>query len=435
MNYVQHIQLWFNALNLQRKLSLIVSIVFIVLVTTLLSWWVLTPSYGVLFNHLDEQDANQILSQLEESKIDYQLRNGGNDILIDKNLIAKTRLKIMGSGMRLNGSVGFELFDKSDFGMTDFSQKINYQRALQGELERTITNFDEVRQARVHLVIPESHLFDKEENQPKAAVTLSLKQTLTPKQVRSIQQLITASVAHMNINNVVVVDQNGNTLSTAEEDSAANQFTAKKTIEQYLNDKVLQMLHKIYSPNEVMVKIDAAINYDELQRELIKPQSHGQLTHEKEIKHSSTGKTEKDKSNQDLTSEKSYQFGSEKELFKRASGTIERLSISVVLPQNTDKQTIAQVQRLVKSTVGFNEQRGDIISVEALIANPPIFSIPAISLKEKNTHYSVDTNTSMYFLVLLLFISTTTALIIKRLRYKKRQRLLIELTQWLTHNE
>ena len=435
MNYLQQVHDWFNALSSQRKLGLTLSILLVALITTFLCWWVLTPTYGVLFNHLDEQDANQILSQLEQANINYQLSNSGNDILIDKNLIAKTRLKIMGSGMRLNGSVGFELFDKSDFGMTDFSQKINYQRALQGELERTISNFDEVRQARVHLVIPESHLFDKEENQPTAAVTLYLKQALTPKQVRSIQQLVTASVAHLRINNVVVVDQNGNTLSASEEDSSSNQFNAKKTIEQYLNDKVMQMLKKVFAKNQVMVKIDAAINYDELQRELIKPQNKGQITHEKEIKHTSTGKTNKDKSNQDLTLEKSYQFGSEKELFKRASGTIERLSISVVLPQNTDEQTIAQVQRLVKSTVGFNEQRGDIISVEALIADHPSSTIPAISLPHKNSNYPIDSNTVLYFLTLIIFISAASTLMIKRARLKKRQLLLIELTQWLTHHE
>jgi len=246
VNYIKQALEWFNTLSRQRKLNLSLSMLFITLITALLSWWALSPTYAVLFNHVDEQDANQILSQLEHANINYQLRNQGRDILIDKNLIAKTRLKIMGSGMQLTGSVGFELFDKSDFGMTDFSQKINYQRALQGELERTISSFDEVRQARVHLIIPESHLFDKEENQPKAAITLHLKQALTPEQVKSMQQLITASVAHLTSNNVVVVDQNGNTLSASEEDSSQTQFTTKKTIEHYLNDKVTQILYKIF---------------------------------------------------------------------------------------------------------------------------------------------------------------------------------------------
>ncbi|EHL30351.1 flagellar basal-body MS-ring/collar protein FliF [Legionella drancourtii] len=450
MNYLQTALHWFNHLELKRKLSLTLSFALIFMATIALSWWALSPSYATLFSHLDEQDANKVLSQLEQENISYQVRHGGQDILIDKDLVAKTRLKIMGSGLQLAGNVGFELFDKNDFGMTDFSQKINYQRALQGELERTISSFDEIRQARVHLVIPETHLFDHEENQPKAAITLHLKQALTNQQVRSIQQLVAASVAHLSLKNVVVVDQNGNTLSQTEEDLSSTHFASKKNIEHYLNDKVTQMLHKIFAKNQVMVKINAEINYDELQRELIKPQTKGQITHEKEIKHSTVDKKGKQKGNQDLTLEKTYEFGSEKELFKRASGTIERLSISVVIPQYTDAKTIAQVQRLIKNTVGFNEKRGDVISVEALIAQPvfstkrpsPILNATpqtamTISFWETMHTYWDKDKQWQAILALLFFIalSSSGALVLRSIRQKKRQQLLLELTQWLNHHE
>lgn len=444
MNYLQTAMHWFNRLETKRKLNLTASIALILIATALLSWWVLSPSYGLLFHHLDEQDANRVLSQLEQGNIPYQLRHGGRDILIDKNLVAKTRLKIMGSGLQLAGTVGFELFDKNDFGMTDFSQKINYQRALQGELERTISSLEEIRQARVHLVIPENHLFAKEENQPKAAVTVHLKHRLTQKQVHSIQQLVSASLAHLRLKNVVIVDQNGNTLSEVAEDNSSTHFASKKTIEHYLNDKVTQMLQKIFAKNQVMVKINAEINYDELQRELIKPQTKGQVTHEKEMKHSTGDKTGKSKGNNDLTLEKTYEYGREKELFKRASGTIERLSISVVLPQNTQANTIAQVQRLIKSTIGFNEQRGDMISVEALISEPPISVVPALpsvnpssqSLTEDKFLESVIKPwayekkwQAAIFLILLTLLSRSGVLLLKRNRQKKRQQLLIELPE------
>ncbi|MFI4918182.1 MAG: flagellar basal-body MS-ring/collar protein FliF [Legionellales bacterium] len=430
---------WFNALAMKRKVTLLLSLMLILVATIWVSWWALTPSYAVLFNHLDEQDANKILSRLEQEHINYQLQNGGSEILIDNSLIAKTRLKMMDGGMQLAASVGFELFDKSDFGMTDFSQKINYQRALQGELERTIASLDEISQARVHLMIPENHLFEKEDNHPKAAVTLHLKRTLTAKQVRSIQQLIMASTAHLTQNDVVVVDQNGNTLSAADDDGLTTHLSTKKSVEHYLNDKVMQMLHKIFAEDQVMVKIDASLNYDEIQRELTKPQAHGQITHEKESKHTSTNKSEKNKQNQDITLEKSYQFGSEKELFKRANGTIDQLSISVVLPQQTKEQTIDKVRRLVKNTVGFNEKRGDTISVEALI-NPV-----ALVLQSKVSHKMVPDNKAvadalskdaiLMLLVLFIIISTTSTVLIKRIRHKKRQLLLIELTTWLHHHE
>lgn len=449
MNYLQTASLWFSNLEAKRKFSLIACIAGIVIMTIMLSWWVLSPSYAILFNHLDEQDANKVLSQLDQENISYQLRNGGRDILIDKDMVAKTRLKIMGSGMQLAGNVGFELFDKNDFGMTDFSQKINYQRALQGELERTISSIDEIRQARVHLLIPESHLFDHDSNQPKASVTLHLKQALTPKQVHSIQQLVAASIAHLSLANVVVVDQNGNTLSATEEDPSSNHFTTQKTIEHYLNDKVMQLLQKIFAKDQVMVKINVAINYDELQRELVKPQTKGQITHEKQTKHSTVDKKGNQKGKQDLTLEKTYEFGREKELFKRANGTIERLSVSVVLPQKTDAKTIAQVQRLIKSTVGFDEKRGDVISVEALISAPKTakISMPLssaanqeITTKHSNAFILEQWSEEQKWQALIVFmfltvLGSSTLLILRRSRQKKRQQLLMELTQWLNHHE
>ncbi|MDR3443408.1 MAG: flagellar basal-body MS-ring/collar protein FliF [Legionella sp.] len=448
MNYLQTAMHWFNSQDVKRRFSLVASITLIVIATSTLSWWILSPSYAVLFNNLDEQDATKVVSQLEQDNIPYQLEHDGRDILIDNTLVAKTRLKIMGSGLQLAGNIGFELFDKNDFGMTDFSQKINYQRALQGELERTISSLDEIRQARVHLVIPEHHLFDQETNQPKAAVTLHLKRNLTAKQVQSIQQLIAASVAHLQLNKVVVVDQNGNTLSQGEEDNSASHFTTKKTIEHYLNDKVLQILHKIFANNQIAVKINAEINYDELQRELIKPQAKGQVTHEKEVTHSTLDKKGKNKGKSDLTREKTYELGSEKELFKRASGTIERLTVSVVLPQNTDAKTIAQIQRLIKSTVGFNERRGDVLSVEALIRNTTTLKHRALPVpqlitpKQEPSFNSLiqqwdERKTQQALLCFILFTAAcgSGVLLLKRSRQKKRQKLLLELTQWLSHHE
>ncbi|MFI4962448.1 MAG: flagellar basal-body MS-ring/collar protein FliF [Legionellales bacterium] len=435
MNYFQPILSWFLDLPQKRKLSLSLLLGLIILSTSLLGWWVLSPTYAVLFSHLDDQDASHILGQLEQANIPYQLNNNGQDILIAKNLIPKTRLKIMSEGVELKGSVGFELFDKSDFGMTDFSQKINYQRALQGELERTIASLDEVLKARVHLMLPESHLFEKEQSRPKAAVTLHLKRELNPKQVRSIQQLITASVAHLRLKDVVVLDHMGNTLSKTEEDSSSSHLSTKKSIEHYLNEKVAQMLHPIFPKEKIMVKIDVSLNYDELQRELIKPQSKGQITHEKEIKNTLPDKAEKKQLSQHLTIEKSYQFGSEKEQFKRARGTIDRLSISVVLPKNISEQTRAQVQRLVENGVGFNKQRGDVISVEALINTPVKSRIPTIPVLIASMPVTPLTTYIPLFLLIFLVTGTTASLVIRHLQKKRRQLLLVELNQWLVHHE
>ena len=426
MNYFEQILPLFQAQSRQRKLTLMGGVALIAAVTIALIIWVMSPSYGVLFSHLDSQDANQILTQLEQANIPYQVRNHGGDILIDKQLIDKTRIKLMSTDLQFTHNVGFELFDKTDFGMTDFSQKINYQRALQGELERTINSLDEVKQARVQLTIPESHLFQEESNLPRVAVTLHLTRPLTPQQVKSIQQLITASVANLPLNNVVIVDQNGNGLIANDDDSSTGHFSAKKNVEHYLNEKVMQMLHQIFADEAVMVKIDATLNYDELQRERVKPQHDGSITHEKETRHSTPNKTGKTPINQDFMREKTYQFGREKEQFTRANGTIERLTISVALPQTTSSKKIIQVERMVKSIVGFDIKRGDTISVEALIDAPKATVID--NLPTKPTLSTSQLFSCVAGLFVLGFIGW---LIRHRLKIKQRQRLLTELRQWL----
>ncbi len=435
MHYFDQILRLFQAQSKQRKLSLMAGMVIIATLTTYLIIWAMHPSLGLLFSHLDSRDANQILTQLEQANISYQVTNQGSDILIDKQLIDKTRIKLMGSDVQFSHSVGFELFDKTDFGMTDFSQKINFQRALQGELERTINSLDEVKQARVQLTIPESHLFQQESNLPRAAVTLHLARALTPLQVKSIQQLIAASVANLPLNNVVIVDQNGNGLIANEDDTSTGHFSAKKNIEHYLNEKVMQMLHQIFTDEGVMVKIDATLNYDELQREREKPQQDGAITHEKETRHSSPNKAGKEPINQDYMREKTWQFGREKEQFTRANGTIERLTISVVLPQKTGPEKIMQVERMVKSVVGFDVKRGDTISVEALIeASKAMPTEPETQSKTK-AQSSISKPWILSGSAVVFLLLSVTWIFRQRVRIKQRQRLLAELCQWLLLND
>src|SRR5258706_6870501 len=138
--------------------------------------WVLRDEYQPLFTELDTRDASAIAAELERMKIPYKVT--GEDsatLLVDKSQVHATRLKVMGKGVDLKGTVGFEIFNNTDFGMTEFAQKINYQRALQGELGRTIMAFEEVKSARVHLVMPESGLLRRSAIRPKASVTLSMR--------------------------------------------------------------------------------------------------------------------------------------------------------------------------------------------------------------------------------------------------------------------
>ncbi len=176
---------------------------------------VLRPRYDVLFSGLRDADAATIVAELDKQKTPYQLKDGGSTILMPTDLVAKTRLGLMSTAIPLKGTVGFELFNKSDMGLTEFAQQINYQRALQGELARTIMAMDGVDEARIHLALPEHAIFRDEAKQPKASITVLTRsgKMLTPGTIRGIQRLVAAAVPDLEVANVVVLDARGAVVS------------------------------------------------------------------------------------------------------------------------------------------------------------------------------------------------------------------------------
>src|SRR5262249_44031838 len=164
-------QMWRQA-SAEAKLGLATGAVLILAIVVYFGVWALRPDYQTLFTNLDAQDAVAMTAELDKMKVPYRLENDGTTILVDKSQVHALRLKLLGKSGTLKSAVGFEIFNNTDFGMTEFAQKINYQRALQGELTRTIQSLDEVKNARVHLVLPESGLFKKSGQKPKASITL-----------------------------------------------------------------------------------------------------------------------------------------------------------------------------------------------------------------------------------------------------------------------
>lgn len=177
----------------------------------------LRPDYVVLAQGLRPADASAVVAELDKRGADYKLKDGGSTILVPAESADATRLAISGSDAAARGQIGFELFNKSDMGLTNFAQKINYQRALQGELVRTIMQMEGVESARVHLGLPERALFRGDRTEPSAAVTLALRPGLTadPARVAGIQRLVAAAVPEMPEAKVVVLDAQGRVISAA----------------------------------------------------------------------------------------------------------------------------------------------------------------------------------------------------------------------------
>ena len=176
---------WWLALERRARIGLGAGLAAIVMAMGLGAWWLLRPDHAVLFADLRPQDAALMAAELDKLKRPYDVADGGTTLLVERAQVHSTRMKLMGKDLPLHGAVGLELFNNSDFGMTEFAQKVNYQRALQGELTRTILSFPEVQDARVHLALPEQGLFKQAATRPKAAITLTLRpgRTLRGEQV------------------------------------------------------------------------------------------------------------------------------------------------------------------------------------------------------------------------------------------------------------
>ena len=407
-----------QGLGRAARFSIIVGAIVIVGLMALLAWWAYRPDYQVLFSDLAPRDAAAMTAELDKMKTPYQLAEGGNTILVPKDLVYKTRLKVMGKDVPLHGAVGFEVFNNADFGMTDFVQKVNYLRAIQGELTRTIISIDGIAAARVHLAIPEQGLFKKNVTKPKASVTLTMKSgaVLSPEQIAGIQRLVAASVPDIVSSDVTLLDQHGVALTRpsgagaadSAGESALSQLDSKRSTEDYLAKKVTQVLDRTFGVGEAIASVDVALNLDQskVTTEEVLPAKSGNadsnptgvVVRERYTNRETAdaaGATAKP-SNGTTSSEFDYQVGRRTEQVSFASGTVKRMTIAVLVKQPLNETQIAQLKEVVTLAVGFNSQRGDAVVVHSMdkFTNPTTAGQPASSASQADLALRSSANMS-----------------------------------------
>jgi flagellar M-ring protein FliF len=195
----------------------VIAIVFVVLTAGLVALYflVLRKEWAVLYNDLRPAEASAIVEQLKKQQVEYKLGAAGADILVPVETVDAVKLSVAAAELPVKGLEGFELFNNSDMGLTDFAQKIKYQRAIQGELARTIMMMEGVAEARVHVSLPERALFRADQGKPKAAVTLVARSAgdETPERIEGVQQLIAAAISDLQVSDVVVLNARGEIIS------------------------------------------------------------------------------------------------------------------------------------------------------------------------------------------------------------------------------
>jgi flagellar M-ring protein FliF len=347
----------------------------------------------VLFSNLEQADAAKIVENLKEKAIMYELKDNGSTILVPENTVMDTRLSLASEGLPENSVVGYELFDKTNLGMSEFVQKLNYRRALEGELAKTIASLEEVKKARVHLVIPEKTLFKADQKTPTSSVTLHMKsgRSISKISIQGIQNLISGSVEGMKTEDVVVLDSKGKILSDAAIDEnsvaglTATQLTQQNRVEEHLTGKVQSLLDGVLGAGNSQVRVSAELDFTRIE------QTKTDYDPEKQVTRSEQNIVDRNQTadslsypyvnmNKDMTNSiTNYELSKNVEHIIHEVGAVKRLSVAVMINgvnkviDNEGIKTLEYTPRadeemnkfnqIVKNAVGFDPSRNDQISV------------------------------------------------------------------------
>lgn len=393
-NLKTKVEPWWSGLSKAKKVtfSCLGGLTFLILI--LLISQLTEMNYQSLYRNLEPAEAGEIVDYLDENGIAYRLSQGGTAIFIPEGKIQKVRLDLASSGLPKQGQVGYEIFDQTNLGMTDFLQKVNFRRALEGELTKTISQLEEIRAARIHLVIPEKRLFREDVKEPSASIVLYLdrKNSLSQRQIEGIIHLVASSVEGLSHENITVLDSSGRLLSVGQKQDklsrlSSNQLELKKNVESYLEDKAQSMLDAVLGYNKSIVRVSIDLNFNQVERtkETFDPDNISIRSEEISEESQSESDTEdpdriKDSSNSRKNTIRNYEVNKTIEHLVNEIGNISRLRMAVSLDgvyemvKETDGNMVRQYSprpqeevdklvSMVKGAVGYSEKRNDIIEI------------------------------------------------------------------------
>lgn len=359
------------------------------------SSWAAKPSFTPLFTNLEAADASAITDKLTSTKTPFELADGGRTVMVPRDQVYQVRLDMSAASLPSGGAAGYELLDKQGITTSEFRQRVDYQRALEGELARTIQAIDGVSAATVHLVIPKEDLFADDASKPTASVLVKTTpgKELGAGQAQAIVHLVSSSVEALAPEDVTVADATGNILSSsgdADGQAAADaRASATQSYEQHLARSVQDMLAKVLGPGNAAVQVRADLDLDKTKRTI---ESFDTTTADKPINEAVANETYSADGGAALpggvlgldstqattgtgggtssytkgTATRNFAVGKTVEELTAAPGTVRRLSVAVLLNSQAKGATPAKVQSLVEAATGMSKERGDVIAVDAL---------------------------------------------------------------------
>lgn len=388
-----------QALSGPKKLAVLVLAAALLVTLFFLGQVIARPRMASLFTGLEPAEAGRIVDKLKELAVPYSLADEGRTILVPADRVYDMRIQLAGDATLAGGAAGFELFDQTKLGASDFNQRLDFQRALQEELRRTIVQLDEVEQARVHLALPEPSVFIRETAAPSASIVLKLRpfSELRQAQVRGIVSLVAGSVEGLLPENITVIDTQGNILNAelASADPAGQaaeasfrQLEVRRTFEKELEQRVQRMLERVYGPGQALVMVTAELDFDSRETTTVSfadegvprsrtateetfrgtgaaPAEAGTDTNIPGYVFTEAGDSEYSRSDETVN----YEINETRQRELTAPGRLLRLHTAVVLNDKGGSLTDTQLQQsreIVAAALGFQEGRGDSINVQGM---------------------------------------------------------------------
>ena len=386
-------------------------------------------NFNVLYSELSPEDASAVITKLKEQRVEYQLAENGTAILVPSGQVHDIRLNLAGQGLPRGGGVGFELFDKSSLGTTDFVQRLNYQRAIQGELARTIKQFRQVKDARVHIATPKESVFIEDTKPPSASVSLTMvgREKLATNEIQAVVNLVASAIPGLTSDNITIVDTSGRLLFRKEgdEDSllTASQLEYQMKVEKTLRMKVESMLEEVVGIDRASARVTADIDFSQENRTEENFDPEGQVVRSEQLlteqegggtaaggipgvkgqlatftEAGGEGEPAAGMSRNNVV--RNYEITRTTKTVQGAAGIIKRLSVAVMvdgtydesegengditrnyIPRSTEE--IAWFSKMTKNAIGYDEERGDQVEVVSMPFHISTFIEPKPDRLEK----------------------------------------------------
>ncbi|HHR5903313.1 TPA: flagellar basal-body MS-ring/collar protein FliF [Providencia alcalifaciens] len=410
-----------ESIKADPKIPLIIAGAAAISIIVALLLWFRSPDYRVLLSNLSAKDGGDIVSQLTQMNVPYQIADNGSAILVPADKVHELRLKLAQSGLPKGGNTGFELLDKEQFGISQFSEQINYQRALEGELSRTIESLSPVQSARVHLAIPKPTLFVREQKLPTASVTVGLLpgRMLDEGQISAIVHMVSSSVTGLTAANVIIVDQTGRLLTNndnSQQSANSAQIKMTKEMEAHLKERIEDILSPLVGRANIHAQVTAQMDFSKVEQtsEEYKPNQTpdaaavrsrqnseslqnsnggpsgvpGALSNQPVSapsasidgnKENTDGKTAGNTRNGTLNTQRdettNYEVDRKISHTQRQIGVVDRLSVAVIVNYQSQEgekgpemkplppEMLQQIDALTREAMGYSAQRGDSINI------------------------------------------------------------------------